>query len=76
MQQIMKINGMTCSACAARVEKVTAKLAGVEKSSVNFASEKLTIDFDETKVSKEEIQSAIEKAGYQAILETIERNCR
>ena len=52
MQQIMKINGMTCSACAARVEKVTAKLAGVEKSSVNFASEKLTIDFDETKVSK------------------------
>ena len=39
MQQIFKINGMTCAACAQKVEKVTSKLNGVLSSSVNFATE-------------------------------------
>ena len=60
MQQInMKIIGMTCSACAARIEKVTTKFVGVTKSSVNYNLEKLTIEFDETVVSKETIEFAI-----------------
>lgn len=74
MQQLsMKIIGMTCSACAARIEKVTAKLTGVIQSNVNFATEKLTITFDDNTVSKEQIQKAIEKAGYHSISETVEK---
>lgn len=74
MQQLsMKIIGMTCSACAARIEKVTSKIQGVELSSVNFASEKLTITFDDNSVSKEQIQAVIEKAGYKAISETLQK---
>jgi Cu+-exporting ATPase len=72
-QQSMKIIGMTCAACAQRIEKVTAKLSGVAKSSVNLASEKLTVEYDEQKVSAQEIQSAVRDAGYQAVPETSEK---
>ena len=68
-QQSMKIVGMTCAACSARVEKVSSKLPGVLQASVNLATEKMNITFDETQVSLEKIQEAISKAGYQAIIE-------
>lgn len=63
----LKIEGMTCAACAKAVERVTKKLQGVDESNVNIATDKLSISFDETKVSVEDIQIAIEKAGYKAI---------
>ena len=63
----LKIEGMTCAACAKAVERVTKKLDGVTESSVNLATEKLSISFDETKVNLKDIQGAIEKAGYKAI---------
>ncbi|HEY5465945.1 MAG TPA: heavy metal translocating P-type ATPase, partial [Clostridia bacterium] len=69
-QQNMKIVGMTCAACAMRIEKVTAKLPGVTQASVNLAAEKLTVAFDEQKVTAQEIQDAVAKAGYQALPET------
>lgn len=65
----MRVQGMTCAACAQRVEKTAAKLPGVTEASVNFASEKLTIDFDEQKVTVEEIQKAVSNAGYELVTE-------
>lgn len=62
-----KIEGMTCAACSGAVERVTRKLAGVEESNVNLATEKLKITFDPDVVSIKEIKQAIEKAGYKAI---------
>jgi len=67
VSKTMKIEGMTCAACAKAVERVTKKLDGVTESSVNLATEKLSISFDETKVNLKDIQGAIEKAGYKAI---------
>lgn len=61
------IGGMTCAACARRVEKAIGKLDGVEQSSVNFATEKATVAYDPQKVRLSAIKSAIEKAGYQAL---------
>ena len=72
-QKNIKIIGMTCAACAQRIEKVTSKLPGVSKSSVNFASESLLIEFDEQKVTEQDIYSAINKAGYQVLSETTEK---
>ena len=72
-QQSMKIMGMTCAACAQRIEKVTTKLPGVANSSVNFATEKMTIAYDEQQVTAQEIQSAVSKAGYQALPEIPEK---
>ncbi|HOV41324.1 MAG TPA: cation transporter, partial [Oscillospiraceae bacterium] len=49
-EKSFKIEGMTCSACAARIERSIKKLDGVKEASVNFASEVLTVDFDEKSV--------------------------
>lgn len=68
-EEKVKITGMTCSACANRVERVTKKVSGVENSSVNFATEKLNITFDENKISVNELKSIVEKAGYNLIVE-------
>ncbi|NFG23720.1 heavy metal translocating P-type ATPase [Clostridium botulinum] len=59
-----KINGMTCSACANRVERVVGKLDGVEKSNVNFATETLSVEFDENKLQDKDIEEKVVKAGY------------
>ena len=60
----LKITGMTCSACANRVEKVVGKLDGVESANVNFATETLSVKYDDKKVDNSEIEKVIEKAGY------------
>ncbi|WP_288221116.1 heavy metal translocating P-type ATPase [uncultured Clostridium sp.] len=65
----LKVEGMTCSACANRVERVTKKADGVRDSSVNFASEKLNITLDENKISINEVKSIVEKAGYKLIVD-------
>lgn len=64
-----KIEGMTCSACANRVERVTKKLDGVENSSVNFATENLTVNIDEYIIGYAKIKEAVDKAGYKLIKE-------
>lgn len=66
-KKILNIEGMTCASCSQRVEKVTKKLNGVTESNVNLATEKLSIDFDENVVSLQDIQAAVDKAGYKAI---------
>lgn len=65
------IEGMTCTACAKAVERATKKLDGVSDSNVNYATEKLSIHFDDSKVSVENIQAAVEKAGYKAVSEAV-----
>ncbi len=59
-----KIEGMTCSACANRVQRVVNKLDGVQNANVNFATETLSVEFDEEKLKNENIESAVVKAGY------------
>ena len=67
------ITGMTCAACARRIEKVIGKLSGVTEASVNFATEKLTVAFDDSQISMAEVQNAIVKIGYGVEEETHKR---
>ncbi|WP_085829333.1 heavy metal translocating P-type ATPase [Clostridium massiliodielmoense] len=62
----IKIGGMTCAVCAKAVEKTTRKLEGVEKAEVNFATEKLYLEYDPSKIRISKIKGAIDKAGYVA----------
>jgi Cu+-exporting ATPase len=64
------IGGMTCAACAARIEKAVGKLEGVEKAAVNLATEKATVLYNPAVVRVSAIKASIEKAGYKA-LETV-----
>lgn len=67
------IEGMTCASCAQTVEKATNKLTGVSAATVNLATEKLQIEYDEAQVSEEEIKKAVSDAGYEAQSSTQQR---
>lgn len=65
-RQTFNIEGMTCAACAKRVEKVIQRLEGVYEVSVNLATEKAAISYDPDKLRESDIKGAVEKAGYKA----------
>ena len=69
---ILKISGMDCASCAVNIENALRKETGVKSANVNFASEKLYLEFDEVKISIARIKNIIEKLGYKAVEETIE----
>lgn len=70
-EQTMQIQGMTCSACAVRIEKSLAKMDGVEKANVNLALERSTVTYDPEKVSTADVQARIEKLGYGVVEEHV-----
>lgn len=67
MKKIFNIEGMTCASCAARIEKVVGKVEGVLSVTVNLATEKMNVEFDENKISSNDISNAVDKAGYKAL---------
>lgn len=64
----LKINGMTCQACAARIEKVLNKKDFVEQAEVNFAGETAQITFNDEATNPNQLIEIIEKTGFQAAL--------
>src|SRR5215210_3227996 len=58
---------MTCASCANRIERRLNKLDGVS-ATVNYATERATVDFDPAAVAPERLVEAVEAAGYQAVL--------
>ena len=60
----LPIEGMTCAACAARIEKQLNKLPGVS-AAVNFASERARVEFDAAAVSPPQLVETIERAGFK-----------
>jgi Cu+-exporting ATPase len=63
----LELEGMTCAACAARIERKLNKLDGVE-AAVNYATEQATVSFDRTRVEVEALIAAVEAIGYGAAL--------
>ena len=62
------VTGMTCAACSAHVEKSVRKLEGVAEVAVNLLGNNMTVDYDETAVSPQQIIQAVEQGGYGASL--------
>ena len=63
----LPIEGMTCASCAGRVEKSLNRLDGVE-ATVNFATERASVEFDPAQVKPEQLVGAVESVGYSAAL--------
>lgn len=63
------ISGMSCAACSSAVERVTRKLEGVSESNVNLTTGKMTITYDDTVLTRENIITKVEKAGFGATLD-------
>lgn len=66
--------GMTCAACANRIEKVLNKLEGVTNASVNLALETGTIEYNPSQVTVQDMIQSVDKIGYQAILKQDEED--
>lgn len=58
------VTGMTCASCANSIEKGLKKMEGIEEATVNFATEKLSVKFDENKVKLDDIKKTVNKLEY------------
>ncbi len=67
-QREFNIEGMTCAACSAAVERAVGRKDGVASASVNLTTEKMRVFFDEELISESDIVEAVEKSGYKAAL--------
>lgn len=66
-KEVLRVGGMTCAACAAKIEKYVGKLPGIVSANANFGNNTAMVTYDDTKVTHEQIVSSIVKAGYTVI---------
>lgn len=72
-QTTLQITGMTCAACAARIEKGLNRLPGVEQANVNLALETAQVRYEPGTVSIEQIINKVSQLGYGAVLKPSEK---
>ena len=64
---LLKIEGMTCSACSSGLEKYLNKQEGIKTASVNLIMNNASIEYDETEINLEQVEKYIEKAGFSSL---------
>jgi len=69
----LQITGMTCAACANRIEKGLSRLPGVARANVNLALETAHVEFSPTAVTVADVIRKVEQLGYQAVVKKEER---
>lgn len=70
--RIFPVVGMSCAACALRVEKELSKVNGVCEAGVNFAASNVRVDYDAERCTPEALKKALQSAGYDLIIESEE----
>jgi Cu+-exporting ATPase len=66
-KQTLPIKGMSCAACAARVQKALGELEGVVSAEVNFATERATVEYIPSQVGIRDFKHAVKDAGYEVV---------
>ena len=69
IKKTFKIPDMTCSACAMKLESLEDDLDGVKEINASYHRLEMVIEYDESKLSEEQIVTAVKKKGYKAVLE-------
>lgn len=64
---LLKIDGMTCSACSSGLEKYLNKQDGVKNASVNLIMNNAAVEYDDEKLSFEQVEKFVEKAGFTSL---------
>jgi copper chaperone CopZ len=67
IKKTFKIPDMTCSNCAMKLESLEDDLDGVEEINASYHKLEMVIEYDEFKLTDEQIIAAVKKKGYQAI---------
>lgn len=65
-QDKFDVDGMTCAACQAHVDRAVSKLDGVQSVAVNLLAGSMLVDYDPAQVSPDDICTAVDRAGYSA----------
>lgn len=68
MKKKFNVDGMTCSACQAHVQRAVEELNGIKSVNVNLLSNSMEVEFDETACSTDVISKAVNNAGYKAYI--------
>jgi P-type Cu+ transporter len=68
------IGGMHCAACAARNERILAKLPGVQAAAVNFGTRRARVEFDQSAIAESALHDAVTRSGYQVLADETPQN--
>ena len=66
-QLVLKVEGMTCNHCKAAVENAIRQLSGVESANVDLQKKTVTVQYDESQVSVQQMKEAISEEGYEVV---------
>lgn len=67
LKKTFKVPDMTCSNCAMKLESLEDTLDGVKEIKASYHRLEMVIEYDETKLTDEQIIAAVKKKGYQAV---------
>lgn len=67
IKKTFRVPDMTCSNCAMKLESLEDTLDGVKEVNASYHRLQMTIEYDETRLTDEQIIAAVKKKGYQAI---------
>ncbi len=66
------IEGMTCATCSSRVEKALCKLPGISDATVNLATDRASLDLDETQLATQRVIDTVSETGYTPVIDDYE----
>jgi copper chaperone CopZ len=67
IKKTFKVPDMSCTNCAMKLESLEDSLDGVREINASYHKLQMTVEYDETRLSDEQIIAAVKKKGYQAI---------
>ena len=73
MEKTYEVKGMSCIICKGNVEKALKQLDGVSSGKVNLLENEVTVEYDENKVSEDQLAEAVKDAGYELIIKKNEQ---
>jgi copper chaperone CopZ len=68
IKRTFKVPDMSCSNCAMKLESLEDTLEGVKEINASYHRLEMVIEYDESKLTEEQIVAAVKKKGYQAVL--------
>lgn len=63
-RMVFPVTGMTCGACAARLEKAFSRVPGITRANVNFATEQADIEWDSNQLAGQDVANVVKNAGF------------
>ena len=76
VKEVIRVDGMSCAACSARIEKALRKDPGIKESYANFSNNTVSVTYDDEVTDRSKISVLIVGAGYEVIEEGREREDR